>query len=308
MKISVLTLALGVGLLSCKKEKSNEFTSTDVTGTSVVSGHVSKSVIASNGTGGWTNTARTSAQNVNVSITVNKNSLYPNANASGADVYRVTTDANGNYNIAVKSNATGVTAMVTIEGFTGTLDTMQVDGKIKTGSSAIFTGTTTTLTLYMGQNAQFNHDFMQQPVSSNPGGIVTGTALVTGSISVSIWKETTGAPTAINVPVPAGHKVYLRLANDPATLAPKTYETETDVNGNYSFNLSTVASGYTGFPQDATVWINDYAATRDTVKLNNTRVPGLSGVYQKATVTVNGAFNHSIKNAVYVRYTTFVPN
>jgi hypothetical protein len=311
--VTIIAAALLLAVGSCKKGKDTpEFTPTDVTGTTVVSGNVDKRVIVPDGAGGWTSnsTARMPAQNVNVAITISKSSLYPNSNAQGADVYRTSTDANGNFSLPVKTNAGGVTAMITIEGFTGTLDTL-VNGAKKTGASAIFQGTTTTMMLYMGQNVQLNYTLNQQ-TSGNPGTIQTGTATVTGSVSMNILKETTTGTVvsvnAVNFPVPIGHKVYLKLENDPSTFGARVYETTTDMNGNYTFNVNTVASGTTGFPQDVTIWVDDYATTRDTLKANNTRATGLSGVFQKATVTRTGVFNNSIKNAVYVRYATFVPN
>jgi hypothetical protein len=201
--------------------------------------------------------------------------------------------------------------MVTIEGFTGTLDTL-VNGQTRTGLSTSFQGTTITTTLYIGQTAQIDHSFNSNIVSTNPNGVQTGSALVTGSVSVSLIKETmTGTIVShsfINTPVSAGHRVYLRLNNDPTTLGPKVYETATDINGQYSFAVSTVELGTAGFPQNATIWINDFAATRDTIKANNTRVPGQSGVFQMSSVNQTGLYNNAIKNAVYVRYTNFVPN
>ena len=46
--------------------------------------------------------------------------------------YTGTTDANGNYAINVKSNSQGVAAMITIDGFTGTQDTI-INNVTKTG-------------------------------------------------------------------------------------------------------------------------------------------------------------------------------
>ncbi len=295
-------------LVACKKkEDPAPFTPTDVTGTTTVKGNVNKNVITPDGSGGWTNgsMARIPAQGVVVSITISKSSLYPNSSAQGADVYSATTDANGNYSIPVKSNANGVLASITIEGFTGTLDTL-VNGQTKKGLSAVFQGTTMTTNLVMGQTAQVDFSFDSRNVASNPNSIQTGTATITGSVSISLIEEGTGNP--VHVAPPAGHKVYLSLANDPATGSPKTYETTTDAQGVYRFDVATVSMNTAGFNQNAQIWINDYAATRDTLKANNTRATGRSGVYQMSTVAQNGIFNNTIRNAVYVRYTTFVPN
>ncbi len=314
MKNTILALSLTAILVSCKKDDpENTFTPTDVTGTTTVKGNISKNVITPDGSGGWTNssTARIAAKDVHVSITVAKKSLYPNSSAQGADVYRATTDADGNYSMNVKTNAQGVEALVTIEGFTGTLDTI-ANGETRKGLSTSFQGTNFTKTLVIGQTAQIDYSFNSNQISTNPNGIQTGKATLTGSVSVSLIKQTmTGTVVSlsfINAPVHEGHKVYLRLNNDPVSLSPKVYETSTDINGQYTFDLTTVEMGTPGFPQTATVWINDFAATRDTIKPNNTRVLGQPGVFQMSSVSQAGLYNNAIKNAVYVRYNTFLPN
>lgn len=305
--ISGLLLVLG----ACKKDKkSNNFTQTDVTGTTVVKGNVSKAVITPNGSGGWNNNSRIAAKGVQVSITVNKNSLYPNSTAQGADIYTATTDDNGNYSVNVRSNATGVNAKITIDGFTGTLDTL-VNGVTRTGAYSTFAGTSTNVNLVMGQNFTFNYDFSASNVVSNPNNLNVGTAVVTGSIGIEYLKETVIAPnppffSPTVVPVPAGHKVYLRLANDPNTGSPKVYETTTDGNGFYQFTVNTVAMGTNGFNQNAEIWIEDHSATRDTLKANNTVKTGLKGVYQMETRNQNGVYKNGIKNANHLSYTNFI--
>ena len=304
--ITIIT-ACAVMVACKKKEDPAPFSPTNVTGTTTVKGNVNKNVITPDGSGGWTNgsTARIPAQGVVVSITVSKSSLYPNSNAQGADVYTATTDANGNFSIPVKSNANGVAASITIEGFTGTLDTL-VNGQTKTGLSAVFEGTNMNRTLVMGQTAQVDYSFDSRNVASNPNSLQTGTATITGSVSVSLVEQNSGNP--INVAAPAGHKVYLRLSNDPATGSPKTYETTTDAQGVYRFDVATVAMNTPGFSQNAQIWINDFATTRDTLKSDNTRITGRAGVYRMSTISETGLFNNTIRNAAYIRYTTFVQN
>lgn len=304
---SVLLLAYG-----CKKEEPTEFKRTDVTGTTVVKGNVNKNVITPDGNGGWTSAsaAKIPAAGVNVAITVRKNSLYPNSNAQGADVYNATTDENGNFSVNVRSNAQGVTAYITFEGFTGTLDTL-VNGEIRTGLAAVFQGTSMTTTLIMGQPKQVDFSFDSKNVTSNPNTIKTGTALVTGSVSISFVNETLIDTNVVygfvNVPVESGHKVYLSIDKDPYTQSTKIYETTTDENGNYSFQINTVEAGAPGFQQNVKIWVNDFAATRDTIR-NNVRVPGPAGVFKMSSITENGVYNNSLKNALYVRYNTFSPN
>jgi hypothetical protein len=309
MKKSILALSLTVILFSCKKDKTNEFTSTDVTGSTVVMGTVSKNVITPNGSGNWTNATRVPVAGINVSIKVNKNSLYPNSSAQGADVYTGVTDSTGNYRISVKSNATGVSAQITIDGFTGTQDTI-INGNVRKGLYSTYAGTNQNRTLYMGQNVTFNHDFFATTVSSNPNTVLSiGAAKITGSVGINFFKEvTTGTVVSItttNVPL-ASQKVYLTFNKDPNTLATKSYEVITDANGFYSFDISTVASGTSGFNQNATIWINDYAATRDTIKANNTVKTGAKGVFQMETLFQNGVYNNNIRNANNFSYNSFV--
>ena len=322
MKKSLLVLSITLALFSCKKkETTSDFTATDVTGTSVVKGNVNKNVITPNGSGGWQNTNRINMSGVVVTVKVNKggaNGLYPNSTANGADVYSATTDANGNYAINVRTNATGVQAIITIDGFTGTQDTI-INNVTKTGLYATYVGTSTTKTLFMGQNTTFDWNFTATNVSSNPNNFNVGTAIVTGSVSVNyVRKNITGTTIAFsttNVAVPANTPVYLSFDKDPTLLAPKVYQTTTDAAGNYTFNLTTVAAGTPGFNQDATIWINDWATSRDTMYYNTTsnpatfinKIPGIPGVFQKVTITTNGVYSTEIRNATNTGYVGFTP-
>jgi hypothetical protein len=311
MKKTILILCTSALIFACKKEKTNELTPTDVTGTSVVRGNVNKNVITPNGSGGYQNTARIPAANVNVSIKVDKSSLYPNSSVQGADVYTGTTDANGNYAITIKSNANGVTAMITIDGFTGTMDTI-VNGQTRAGLMSSYTGTTISRTVYMGQNVQVDYMFTASNVSTNPNTVLKiGTATITGSVSASHFKQvmtgTLVTLTTTNIPV-ANQKVYLNFSNDPNTLATKSYEATTDAGGYYTFNVATVAPGTAGFNQTAVVWVSDLAATRDTITTTNARITGRAGVFQMQTTTISAVYNNSIKNANHFTYSTFVPN
>lgn len=311
MKKSILALSIIALFTACKKENKKEFTPTDVTGTTVVKGNVSKNVITPNGSGGWLNNSRVPAAGVNVSIKINRNSLYPNSTAQGADVYSGTTDNNGNYAITVKSNATGVNAQITIDGFTGTLDTL-INGQVKTGLYATYAGTTQNRTIFMGQNSTLDHSFNASLVTTNPNAIVKiGNATVTGSLGITYIKEIlTGTVVSISstvVPL-TNHKVYLQFSNDPHTQAAKSYEVETDANGYYNFNLTTVENGTPGFSQNATIWINDFATTQDTIKADNSKKTGKAGVYQMKTIVENAIYNNHIRNAKHITYTSFTAN
>jgi hypothetical protein len=311
MKKSLLFLSVLAVMVSCKKDETTDFTPTDVTGTSVLKGNVSKNVITPNGGGSWNSNARIPAAGVNVSVKVNKNSLYPNSTAMGADVYTGTTDANGNYSITVKSNATGVAAVVTIDGFTGTQDTI-INGITKTGLFSTYAGTTNNRTLFMGQNSQLDYQFNASVVSTNPNTVLKiGSAIITGSVGVNFVKEVlTGTVISITstmVPV-ASHKVYLNFSNDPNTQATRAYEAVTDANGYYSFTLTTVAPGTSGFSQNASIYVPDYAATRDTLKANNTIKTGRAGVYSGQTINQNSVYNNAIRNATHFSYIGFTQN
>ncbi|MBA3681194.1 MAG: hypothetical protein H0W73_08520 [Bacteroidetes bacterium] len=319
MKKSLLALSITLALFSCKKkETTSDFTATDVTGTSVVKGNVNKNVVTPNGNGGWINTNRVNMSGVVVTIKVNKGGaqgLYPNSTANGADVYTATTDANGNYAISVKSNASGVSALITIDGFTGTQDTV-INGVTKTGLYATYAGTSVTRNLFMGQNTTFDHNFTATNVSSNPNSISIGSAIVTGSVSMNlVRKVTTGtvvAFSATNIAVPANTPIYLSFDKDPTLLNTKMYQSTTGANGTYTFNLSTVPVGTSGFNQDATIWVADWATSRDTMNFNGTTfiniTPGVQGVYNKSTTTTNGVYSTEIRNAINLGYGAFTPN
>jgi hypothetical protein len=159
MKNTIIALSLTFIIFSCKKDDAeSDFTATDVNGTSNVTGTLQKPVfIRTDSTSATGDVAP--ASGVPVTISVNKSALYPNSTSQGADVYHGTTDAFGNYMITVKSNANGVPARFSIDGFPGTIDTI-VDGTRRTGVYHFFEGiTTTSLVLYMGHNAQVNYTF-----------------------------------------------------------------------------------------------------------------------------------------------------
>jgi hypothetical protein len=313
MKKFLFVVCIFAAVVACKKKKeSNTFEATDVTGISVIKGNVSKTLISSNGNGGWSNNLRVPARNIRVSVTIKRSSLFPNSNASGADVYSAQTDSAGNYSIPVRSNAGGVPATISIDGFSGTVDTL-INGSIKPGLNSVFTGTTVNTTLIMGQNFNLNYVFTASNAVTNPVMTEQGTAVVSGSVGIEYLQETvigTNPPfyNPIIVPIPAGQKVLLRLDKDPVSLVPKTYETTTDGNGYYQFTLNTVAQGTQGFLQNATIWIEDKEATRDTIKVNKTVKTGIKGVYQMDSRTQNGVYKNTIKNANHLAYSVFVPN
>lgn len=323
MKKSILSITLIASLFtlvlfSCKKDDKDEFQQTDVTGTTVVKGNVNKNVITPNGNGQWTNNNRINVAGVRVTIKINKggaNGLYPNSTSAGADVYSTTTDSTGNYSLSVRTNAQGVLAFITIEGFSGTQDTI-INGVVKKGLYATYTGMSTTRTLVMSQTQTIDHNFTATNVSSNPNNIAIGTAIVTGSVNMSwIRKVTTGTVVTTsftNIAVPANTPVYLTFDKDPTLLASKIYQTTTDANGFYTFTLNTVASGTSGFNQNATIWIPDFASRRDTLNFVGTTpsgtLTGLPGVFGQSSTLENGVYTSNIRNAVNLSYNAFTPN
>lgn len=313
---TVIIAALSaVVLFSCKKDKKDEFKQTDVTGTAVLKGNVSKQVITPNGNGQWTNTALKNVANVRVTVKVNKNDLYPNSSASGADVYSATTDSSGNYYMVIKTNENGVNALLTVEGFSGTQDTI-INGVTKKGLYATYDGLTSNINVSIGQSIGTNHVFMASNVSSNPNNITIGTAVVTGTVGMQLPIKQTGTLSVgftSLVPVPANTTVYMTFTKDPTILTSKVYQTTTGANGTYTFTVNTVAAGTSGFAsQNATVWIADYSARRDTLGYSNATptgtINGPMGVFSQNQTNSNGIYTSSIKNAVNVNYTTFTQN
>ncbi len=312
MKKSILAIAILIGFSACKKSStSSDFVATDVTGTLVLKGNLSRNVIVPNGTNAWSNTGKRAASGISVVVKVNKSDLYQSASVQGADLYYGKSDSLGNYAVTVRSNAVGVNAEISFDGFTTTLDTI-VNNQTRRGAYASYTGSNFTKSLVMGQNTQVDYSYVGTPLVSGSGNnLKTGTAIVTGNVYINTLKQVlTGTLTTLTTSSfgLANRKVYLNFSNDPFTFNTKSYETTTDGNGAYTFTLNTVEQGSAGYNQIANIWVNDYAATRDTIKPNNTIVPGKSGVFQKVSTTHSSLYNGSIRNAVNLSYNTFVPN
>lgn len=309
-KYILLLTSAGLLVFGCKKTTKNTFTPTDVTGTTVLKGTITKNVITPNGNGGWTSSARVSAQGIHVSVTVSKSSLYPNSSAQGADVYNAVTDANGNYNMTVKTNAGGVDAKITVDGYSATLDTI-INGTLKTGLQYNYVGTNDQRTLIMGQNSQLDYNLTGSYANNVPGSLHTGTAMITGFVGVSLIKEALAGTLIVNsttVYALPDTKVFMNFNNDAKSFTTGYYETTTDASGNYTFVVNTVNSGVTGFPQNGQIWVNDIATTRDTLKLNNTIKTGKAGVFKSVTQNQNAVFIGNIRNATNLTYTNFVSN
>lgn len=329
MKKSLLALSL-VGLLfSCKKDlEQKSLTPNEIIGTAYIKGNLTKATITPNlpwqpGNMSWNNNGKTAAAGVNISIRVPKNGyygLYPNSSMEGTDVYTGTTDANGNFNIAVKANGReqGVEATVLVEGFSGTVDTV-FNGTTRTGRNANYMGFSRTYYVHAGQSHHFemntycgnnyptwsfcdgNVVYFNQ--NNGPLALNIGAATITGSLNMQIITSSvtvvsgTATPASLStslVPVPAGARVKLRFDSDPVTYSTKIYQTTTDAAGGYTFNVSTVADQTPGFSQNGDITVADWTGTRDTIKINSIYTGTV--FVSSTTVTVagkNGTWNAS---------------
>ena len=348
MKKSLLALTLTAALFSCKKDiEQKTITATDNSGNGFIKGQLMKTIITPNGNGAWTNNTKVPAAGVNITARVatnGGNGIYPSSNYNSTEVFSGTTDANGWYNIAVKSNGTsnGVQAQVFVEGFNGTQDTL-INGTTKVGRLCNYFGQSTFTQVYKGQTAfpwnntftwSFNNGNMTVVTDiNNPTANNLGTAIVTGSVNMSFVRQSitvvSGTPQAAvysntNVPVPDGTKVYCTLTNDPLTLSPKVYQVSTTA-GTYTFNLNTVNAGTPGFNQNSTIWVSDLVKSRDTVKVtvvmtgttfvsSSTAAPvaGETGVYDASGLgqNHNSLFSNENRNSINFTYAAgnFQPN
>jgi len=333
MKKSLLALTLTAALFSCKKDiEQKSLEATDITGTGYVKGNLQKTVIAPNGGGGWNNDTKVAAAGVNISVRVATNGfngIYPNSNYASTEVFSGTTDANGNFNIAVKTNGTtnGVNAQVFVEGWQGTQDTI-INGVTKTGRLCNYFGITANLGVFKGQSSYLNLNRWSFNVgnmsvvndNNNPTSSNLGTAVVTGSVGYTVWQSSvnvisgTVQPAAITntyvMKSPVGTKVYATFSNDPLTLSPKPYQATTDANGSYIFNFATVNAGTPGFGQSASIWVSDLQATRDTMKITSVYTgttfvststaiaTGRAGVYDGFNNNQGSLFSNEVRNAV----------
>jgi len=343
MKKSLLALTLTAALFSCKKDiEQKTLEAKDISGNGWVKGNLQKTIITPNGgnPAQWTNTTKVPAVGVNITVRVATNGvdgIYPNSNYVSTEVFTGSTDANGNYAIGVKSNGTGagVLATVLVEGFTGTQDTL-INGTTKTGKWCAYIGSSSPAgtRVWKGQTTWWNPNTWSFPNGNmtviaditNPTGNNIGSAIITGSIAHSFVRSastnnngtiTVAPPTSTDVPVPDGTKVWYTFDVDPLTLSTKVYQTTTSA-GNYTFNVSTVNVGTTGFNQNGTVWLSDLTGTRDTVKclttitgtvvgVQTTATPfttGKPGVWNAAGITSfqNALFSNEVRNAVNLTY------
>jgi len=249
--------------------------------------------------------------------------LYPASIAQGADVYSATSDAQGNWAMTIKSNATGVQGYVTINGFNGTQDTI-INSVTKTGLYANYFGMTPGNTnFFMGTTYDFGvYNFNASNLTSNPNNIMIGSASVTGSVSLQHWLKAivTGTAASVafgatNTAIPAGAMVYLSFNMDPTILTAKMYTTTTNASGYYTFNLATVAMSTPGFVnQTATIWVADYIGGKDSIQTINAGagsvIPGSTkpGVFGNAQTTQASLYNNEVRNNAHIALNGFIAN
>lgn len=308
MKKSLLAIGLTALLFGgCKKEEVEEFLATDMTGTAVLSGTITKTIISQSTGGGFTQ-IMVPASGVAISVRIQNSQLYPNSpNAQGSEVYAATTDASGNYSINVKTNGNGnVSGAITITDEPGTLDTLR-NGTTVTGPSANYSGTSTNRTFIKNVSQVFNYNMPYTVLVSNPNQIIIGTAIVTGTVQISQMEEDTTAlgvyfyaPKYYNL---ANHTVTLEFDKDPVTQMKRTYTTTSNSLGIYTFTVQTTND--LGFSNNAVVKIADYAATRDTMRLDGTTDTGAPGVFENNSINVNGLNPTEIRNHQDIQYWNF---
>lgn len=316
MKKLIFTLSILAVLVSCSKEEPEALVPTDVTGTTTISGIVSKNVVTQNN-GNWITSNRIPAEGVEIQVRVNKNSLHPGSQARGFDTYTATTDAQGQYSVEVKTNAQGVQAEFTVKSFVATLDTI-FNGATRQGPLASYNGINQTLTLRAGIDQSRDHNITASVITNDLSNLPLGTAVVRGVITRQIVREEElagGGTNISNINVPAsGVTVFLDFNKDPSSNSTKTYTATTNAQGQYSFSLPTVNLGTTGFSQNAILRLPDLNATRDTLKVlaigTETTVTGPAGVYNGSTnfSNQNDLFSTEVRNAVNFNFSSFTEN
>lgn len=309
MKKSLLAIGFVTILLSsCKKDKQEEFVATDRTGTTTLSGTVTRNQLTPNQGLGMV-TIAVPAPGVVVTVKINNNQLYPNSpTAVGSEVYSGTTDANGKYTISVKTiGGNGATASIIVHDFVSTIDTI-VNGVPKTGQQANFTGITFTRQLITGVASEYNYYFVGTPIIGTTNPITIGTATVSGTLEIEHWTEDTAGGVSFYTLEPyalANHTVKLVFDKDPTTQEDRTYTTTTNSSGKYTFVIETTDAS--GFNNDAEITVVDYARTQDTVLLNGTTITGDYGVYDDETINVFSIDPTEIRLSEDILYDSFTP-
>jgi hypothetical protein len=291
MKKSIILIGLSVVLFSCSKTNTPTFTPTSSTGTAQFTGTIYK-VQAT--------TAPVPAQGVQVTVVVPNSQLYPlSYSATGSTTYSGTTDANGNFNIAVTTNSNGVNATVYISNTSGTYDPLN-------GTQSNFRGTTTSLTFTTGVPVNYNYTENQ---TNTTGTTVTGTATVMGTVYITYIKQDGASYVDSNYGL-ANQLVTLNFYVDPVTNVVKTYTVNTDANGNYTIQVTTTNPGG-NYPDMGTLMTYDLSHSKDTIKTGGVQVAGKPGHYtgtMNQSLTVNPLGINQISSGNKLYYNNFIPN
>ena len=250
MKKTLLMLGVITTLFSCSKDEEAALVVPDQTGTAVVSGIITRSDV---------NTGQNVAvEGAVITVKVLNALLYPDANnVTGSKVYSATTNADGKYTVNVTVNGNGVNAEVSyssVEIITDpTIGATQNFGKNGTDMLTLTSGVSTT------------HSVMYTTVATiDLSSIVIETATISGNVKEYSYFDLDGDLTFTRQDsVMAGVTVFLKINQDPTTLAPRVYETTTDAEGNYSFVVDCANASY-NLDQDCEIYINSFAADRVT--------------------------------------------
>ncbi|MGP8215892.1 MAG: hypothetical protein ACLQQ4_10040 [Bacteroidia bacterium] len=301
MKKVFAIVGITVVLFSCKKNQET-FTATNMTGTTQVTGNITKPQAVAGG-----GTVNVPASGVTVTVEIQNAALYPYTvpPAQGSKTYSGVTDVSGNFNITVTTlGGKGCPGSVYIGNLTNSIYDPT------TGATGTFTGGSYgTLTCISGvpvTPVNFNMTYQQT------GTNVTGTATVMGTLKVVLIRELPANNYYDTTVAVTAYPMQLYFYNDPTTLTEKTYNATTDGNGDFTFSITTAAES-TIFPDNATITIPDYTATQDTIKPNGNRVTGRQGYYSgfstNFTGLIPGAINNShTNNNSPITYRTFNPN
>lgn len=270
MKKTLLAIGIVAALFSCKKD--DEVTvleATDLTGTATLAGKI-------------THEDPTSADDkylagAVVTVRVTNAALYPNSNnAQGTETYSATSDANGNYSVAVTVNQEGSAVTVSYSN----VNVTENDGDVHAYSKGNWN-----TTLYAGvrtnNNVQYDKDKLTEATN-----VPVETAIVRGNIKIRHYVQQTSGGTIFNLEdvILANHPVKLTYDEDPTTFVERVYTTTTDADGNYSFTIDAADDKF-NLDDDFEVMIADYDATQDTIMFDNTIITGEAGVFDDRTNT-----------------------
>ena len=288
MKKTLLAIGIVAALFSCKKdEEITPLEATDLTGTATLAGKIT-----------YTNPSGNEKYLAGATVTVMvKNAeLYPNStNAQGSKTFTGTSDANGNYSIAVTVHQEGSAVTVSYANVNVTGN----DGDVYAYSSADWA-----TTLHGGVKTNNNVLYTSSKIT-DASNVVVGTAIVRGQIKIRHYRQQSSGSTVFNLVdfILPNHEVKLTYDEDPSTFAERVYTTTTDADGNYSFTIDAADEKY-NLDDDYEIMIVDYDATQDTIMSNGFVIDGRPGVFNERSG--QGAINAGeIDNNAHLTYFIF---